>query len=491
MKHFRHPIQAPGGESEMTLTFVVTKGKDNGKVFRLDEGETKILGRSARADIVLHDEGVSRQHCRARLAGGKCCLVDLNSKNGTSVNGKRIAGEIVLAEGDLIDVGLTTLKVRLKTVGEPVPEPGTPSAEEPVLVAEVVEEGAEEAAISIAPVETVERPAASEASEESVMGAFERFLDLPPPRPEKGEPVGAPAFAIEAAPPPAPEEATPDHFLGRVIAGYRIEAFLGENDISRAYQALQLSMERRVCLKILSPELTGDHQAVHRFITGARSAGRLSHPNIVQVYDAGEEGGVNFIAIELVDGALLREELQRRGRNRPMDAAEALDLCEQIADALQYAHGQGVVHGNITPEAVYLAPHGVAKLANLGFTKGLAESGIERPSRFGERSRDLYFTAPEQLADPAAATPQSDVYALGAVLFVMLTGHMPFRGNSAQEVRDRVSQGLHEPLRRLRREAPVEVGALIDRALARDPRQRPAGAAGFLYALRRVRAKIS
>ena len=471
----------------MDVRLVVAKGADEGSAFQLAEGETKVIGRSPRADIVLHDDGISRQHCRARVENGACWLVDLNSKNGTSMNGRRIAGEVALNAGDTVTLGFSSLDVHVTPAGEDSSE----TAIEKPITAQVIEE--DEPLGHIDAIETVERPAAAPAKgQESVMGAFEQFLDLPSSAGQQAQP---PSSALELSIEPIPEAAKPkpqaDRLIGRVIAGYRIEAFLRQEDISRVYAALQLSMERKVCMKVLSPDLTDDTQAVHRFITAARSAGKLSHPNIVQVYDAGEEDGVNFLTIELVDGTTLREHLHRHGRNRALDLAEAIDIVEQVGDALAYAHGQSVVHGNITPDNIYITPHNVAKLADLGFSKNLAESGIERPSRFGEQRGDLYFTAPEQLADPHSVTPKADVYGLGAVMFVMLTGHMPFRGNSAQEILERVRAGRRETVRRLRKEVPVELGGFVDRAMALKSENRYDSAARFLDDLRQLRARLS
>ena len=330
---------------------------------------------------------------------------------------------------------------------------------------------------------SVEKPPVAEEGGSSVMGAFEEFLDLPAPEGAKAsEPAAPPPVAIET-PAEAPPPRENDPLIGRVVAGYRIDAFLREEDVSRVYAAFQLSMERKVCMKALSPNLTNDADAVHRFIQAARSAGKLSHPNIVQVYDACEEDGVNFIAIELVDGTTLREYIRAQGRNRVPPLAEAMDLADQIGDAMAYAHANAVIHGSLTLENIYVTEHRVAKLADLGFSKNLADSGIERPG-------NPYFTAPEQLADPARASPAADVYSLGAVLFVILTGHMPFRGKSAQEILERVRAGRRETVRRLRREVPVELGGFVDRAMALTPEDRPADAARFLEDLRQLRNRL-
>ena len=455
----------------MIVTLIVTKGPDEGRIFRLVDGENKVIGRSSRADIILHDDGVSRRHCRARIADNVFRIADLNSKNGTACKGKPISGDVQLNDQDLLDIGHTSLTVRIlsedKAQHQTAPVPPKDST---------VNES--DAAVDDEP-------------ESSVMGAFEHYLEQPsgaaPPPPPEAEA----ALCIAATPAPEPK-AVPEvnALIGKVIAGYRVDAFFGEDDISHVYGATQLSMERTVSLKILSPELTHDGAAIDRFIKAARAAGKLSHPNIVQVYDAGEEGGRYFIALELVEGQALRLSLQERGHNRPLPINEALDIADQIADALAYAHGQSVVHRNLSPDCIYLTPHKVAKLADLGFSKNLADSGIQRPSRFGERPSELYFISPEQLADPRAAGLQADIYALGTVLFVMLTGHMPFRGESAQDLFERVRDGRRESLQRLQRDVPPELVGVVDRAMAHERGDRYQSASAFLKDLRKQRIHL-
>ena len=477
----------------MAVRLIVAKGTDEGCVFEIAEGRTLVVGRSPRADIVLHDEGVSRQHCRVRLENGVPYLADLNSKNGTSLNGQRLEGEAILNDRDTISAGFSRLETRITADSEeaydaPAQRLAEAEAAERTSLGVTAPSSGSFAEVEV--LETAERPRSGEANRSRAAGDVELFLDLPSPEgPKEPDSALPPPVNAEA---PLDERAAPtsDALIGRVVAGYRIDAFLRAEDLSRVYAGFQLSMERKVCMKVLSPGLTDDADAVRRFIQAARSAGKLSHPNILQVYDAGEEGGLNFIAIELVEGTTLRDHIHAQGRKRALEVAEAMDLADQIGDAMAYAHGNDVVHGGLTLNNIYVTPHRVAKLADLGFSKNLADSGMAPAARSGERPGNLYFTAPEQLADPTRATPAADVYSLGAVLFVMLTGHMPFRGSSAQEVLERVQAGRRETVRRLRREVPVELGGFVDRAMALKPEDRPADAARFVEDLRRLRGRL-
>ena len=470
----------------MIVTLTITKGEDTGKVFRIGDGETKIIGRSSHADIILQDVSISRQHCRVHTADGSLRLADLNSKNGTALNGRRIAAEVVVGEQDVLEIGTTTLKVRISS-GPGVPD----SVSAPV---EVSEAPAEDAEIEAPPFEIDLEPSppapATEENEESLMGAFERYLD----RAQEGEletELGRERVEPIIEPPPEssplPE---PRSLSGTLIGGCRVEELLGADPVSQIYRATQISMERVVALKILSPRMTHDSRAVERFIQAARAGGKLTHPNIVQIYDAGEENGIYFIALELVDGRSLREALREHGANRPFGLDPAVRVADQIAGALEYAHGQSVIHGNVAPDNVYLTWHDVAKLADLGFSKSLADSGIERPTHSGDRLDGLCFTAPEQLSDARSATARSDIYSLGAVLFFMLTGRIPFRGGSEREMRERILKGDRERIPRLRRDAPEELVKIVDRAMARLPSERQAHAAELQEDLSRFRARL-
>ena len=463
----------------MIVTLLVTRGADGGKTFRLLDGDTKVIGRSARSDIILQDVGISRQHCRVRVSESGVSIRDMNSKNGTAVNGQRIRSETVLTDGDLIEVGRSLLKVRL----------------EPALAAEIVEEepSPDQPALQIeAPLVDVNHEASGREKEEAapqlrLMGAFEQYLEEPTAeRKPLGSGEGEPRLAIQPIKDEAPP-VQPDRLIEKVIAGCRVEALAGEDEISHIYRGVQLSMERPISLKVLLPSMTHDSIAVDRFIQTARAGGKLSHPNIVQVFDAGEEGGLYFIALELVDGKCVRELLRERGRNRPLDPAQTVGIISQVVEALEYAHSQSLLHRNITPDNILVTKHGIAKLAEIGFAKSLEDSGLRKPTRPGEQLDALYFSAPEVLQNPKAASDLSDIYSLGSVMFLMLSGHPPFRGASEMQIMEKVRQGRHESLQKLQRSVPDEIVRIVDRAMAAHPRKRYQNASELQQGLRRAR----
>jgi predicted component of type VI protein secretion system len=478
----------------MIATLIVTKGEDNGKVFRLGDDDKSVIGRSSSADVIIQDPGISRQHCHIRAVAGQIILTDLNSKNGTAVNGRRVRGEIPLENGDVIELGRSCLKVQADAVGSPLPEfhaEPEDALEPPILIeappvalnipeSPVLDADGNDGSIQIG---------ATLNSDSSLLGAFEEYLGEP--RKEDAAPASEqasrPALRIQPIVAEPPAANTPDLLIGNTIAGCRIEEQIGSDEISLIYRGLQVSMERPVTIKILVPEMTHDQRAVKRFVEAARAGGKLNHPNIVQVFDAGEDDGTYFIAMELVDGDSIRELLQQRGRKRGLDQTLAVDVARQVAEALAYAHEHQLVHRNVNPDTVLVTRHGIAKLAEMGTAQSMEDSGLERPSRPGELVDALHFSAPEIQRDPRAASPLSDVYSLGAVLFMALTGHPPFRGTSELEIMNKVQDGEHEPLQKLQRSVPDELAQVVEKAMAAKSDQRYQSAAELERDLRRMR----
>ena len=423
----------------MVVTVTITKGKDAGRVVRLEEGETKTLGRGSQANIVLSDVVVSRAHCRLRVAGGACYVQDLGSRNGTSVNGRPVTEEVRLADDDALGIGTELAEVRITPDTRPDAEEVEP----------------------VVPVEVVERASTWQEAEST---HEEQDLQL------QGE---------------------DERLLGTVVGGCRIEGLIGRDEISSVYRSTQISMERPVSLKILSPAMTGDPRSKDRFIGAARTGGKLNHPNIVRVYDAGEENGLSFVAMEFVAGKSVRRLLDEREGNRPLPLAQAVEIGEQIAGALDYAHSVSVVHGHVTADTILVTPHGVAKLAELGFVSTTAVGSTRLPANPARRADELQFTPPEYLAGLRSPTPQCDIYSLSAVLFLMVTGQMPFRAANEKELLEKIRKGAHEPVRRLRREAPAGLARAIEAGMAAQAAQRFARAADLLAALQQARKALS
>jgi eukaryotic-like serine/threonine-protein kinase len=224
-------------------------------------------------------------------------------------------------------------------------------------------------------------------------------------------------------------------------------------------------LERPVAVKLLAEHLAGDEDFRARFVREARLAGRLSHPNIVRVYDAGETDGRPFIVMEYVAGRSLAD----TGR---LPAARVVKLGVQACAGLQHAHDAGLVHRDVKPANLLVRTDGVLKVADFGIARA-AES--TRHTQIGTLLGTAAYLAPEQIGGDDA-TPSSDLYSLGAVLYELLAGRPPYSFSSLAELAAKQSEGMIEPVGDLAPGVPREVEAAVMHALARDPQFRPPSA---------------
>ena len=247
---------------------------------------------------------------------------------------------------------------------------------------------------------------------------------------------------------------------------YRIEHELGRGGMATVYLAHDVELDRPVAIKLLAQHLAGDEAFLERFVREARLAGRLAHPNVVRVYDAGDADGRPFIVMEYVRGA----SLAGPGRSSP---ARVVDLGIQACAGLQHAHDAGIVHRDVKPANLLVRDDGVLKIADFGIARA-AES--TRHTQVGTVLGTAAYLAPEQIAG-GDATPASDVYALGAVLYELLTGRPPYAFASLSELAALQAEGAITPVRDLAPAVSPTVEAAVMHALARDPAFRPPSAA--------------
>jgi serine/threonine protein kinase len=254
--------------------------------------------------------------------------------------------------------------------------------------------------------------------------------------------------------------------VGETIAGrYEVEELVGHGGMSSVYKARDALLERHVALKILHEQYSNDEDFVERFKREARSVAQLQHANIVTVIDRGEEDGRQFIVFEYIEGENLKEHVVRKGR---LDVREALEIADEVARGLAFAHGQGLIHRDVKPQNVLLNGDGRAKVTDFGIARTLDVDGMTQTGTILGTSN---YIAPEQ-ASGQPVDAHSDVYALGAVLYELLAGEVPFPGESFVAV---AMKHMHEPAPNLldvRRDVPLRVAAAVDRALEKDPEQR-------------------
>jgi serine/threonine protein kinase/tetratricopeptide (TPR) repeat protein len=258
---------------------------------------------------------------------------------------------------------------------------------------------------------------------------------------------------------------------------YLIERELGRGGMATVYLAQDVRHHRPVALKVLDPEL-GAGLGAERFRREIETAARLEHPHILPVLDSGETHGWFWYSMPYVEGESLQDRLDREG---PLPVDEALRLAREAALALDFAHRHGVVHRDVKPGNVLLCD-GQALVADFGIAKALEAAGGERLTMTGATVGTPAYLSPEQAAG-GRADPRSDVYALGCVLYELLTGEPPFTGPTPQAVIARRLIESPPPLRRLREAVPLGVEEVVARALAREPADRFQTAADFAKAL--------
>ena len=255
--------------------------------------------------------------------------------------------------------------------------------------------------------------------------------------------------------------------VGELIAGrYELEELVGTGGMSSVYRAHDRLLERDVALKVLHEQFTADGDYVERFRREARSVAQLSHPNIVTVIDRGEQDGRQFIVFEYVDGENLKSLVEREG---PLPERDAVGLTLQVARALGFAHEHGLVHRDVKPQNVLLNGDGRAKVTDFGIARSLdVHGGL---TQTGTVLGTSDYIAPEQ-ARGSRVDAQSDIYSLGAVLYELLTGDVPFPGDNFVAV---AMRHINEPppsVRERRPDVSARLDAAIRRAMAKDPRDR-------------------
>lgn len=266
---------------------------------------------------------------------------------------------------------------------------------------------------------------------------------------------------------------------------YRLDAQVGSGGMSTVYKAFDIVLERCVAIKLMHRPLARDTDQLERFRREARAVAQLNHPHIVGVIDAGEDHDPThpapFIVFEFVEGETLKDRIRRNGR---LAVPEAVAYAIEIARALGAAHAQGIVHRDVKPQNVLVDEEGTAKVTDFGIARTLDQEGLTADGRVLGTTD---YVSPEQ-ALGHAVTGQSDLYSLGIVLFEMLTGDVPFRGENQVAVAMKHVREELPDLQRLRPEISSALAAVVDRATAKDLSRRYADDADFIADLEDVLA---
>jgi eukaryotic-like serine/threonine-protein kinase len=276
--------------------------------------------------------------------------------------------------------------------------------------------------------------------------------------------------------------AVTDTLINTLFDGrYRILRKLGSGGMANVYLAEDEELGRRVAIKILNDRYANDELFIERFRREAKSAAALSHPNIVSIYDRGQAEGTYYIAMEVIEGRSLKELILTRG---PLPIAQAIAFTLEILDALRFAHRHGIIHRDVKPHNILI---GGERLKVTDF--GIARAGASQMTEAGSIMGTAQYLSPEQ-ARGSPVTASSDLYSVGIVLYEMLTGKVPFSGDSAIEIAMKHLNELPKPPSKIRPEIPSELDHVVLRALAKAPEDRYQTAEEFADDLHRAEAGL-
>jgi len=217
---------------------------------------------------------------------------------------------------------------------------------------------------------------------------------------------------------------------GQKIPGYKILGKLGAGAMATVYKARQLSLDRVVAIKVLPRKFSQNPQFIERFYAEGRAAAQLNHPNIVQAFDVGKAGEFHYFVMEYVEGRTVYDDIVQHKRYSEKDAVE---VTIQVAEALQHAHEKGLIHRDVKPKNIMLNREGVAKLADMGLARAVSDKEAAE-AEAGKAFGTPYYISPEQIRGAADVGPASDIYSLGATLYHMVTGSVPFEGKNPSAV---------------------------------------------------------
>jgi len=302
------------------------------------------------------------------------------------------------------------------------------------------------------------------------------------------------------------ENGQADLLVGQTFGHYKISKPIGSGGMGEVYLATDIKAGRKAALKLLPMHFTGDAERLHRFQQEAHALVGLNHPNILTVYEIGEDHSTNYIASELIEGETLRQRLERG----PTLQSEAIDVATQVASALVAAHNAGIVHRDIKPENIMLRPDGYVKVLDFGIAK-LAESAFAEPpsqcfgvpgatadragsmtlaeTNLGSILGTVRYMSPEQ-ACGAQVDATTDIWSLGVVLYEMATGHAPFTGDTPKEVMSAILEKEPAPLTSYISQAPAELQQIVSKALRKDQTERYQSAGEVLQELKNLRRNL-
>ncbi len=270
---------------------------------------------------------------------------------------------------------------------------------------------------------------------------------------------------------------------GQKIPGYKILGKLGAGAMATVFKARQLSLDRMVAIKVLPRKFSSNAQFIERFYAEGRAAAQLNHPNIVQAFDVGKAGDYHYFVMEFVDGRTVYDDIVKHKR---YSESEALDIAIQTAEALVHAHERGLIHRDVKPKNIMINKDGVAKLADMGLARAVSDKEAAE-AEAGKAFGTPYYISPEQIRGEKTVGPPSDIYSLGATLYHMLTGNVPFDGKNPSAVMHKHLKAELVAPDHVNPKLSAGVSEVIEMMMMKDPAKRYANGKDLLIDLRAVR----
>ena len=252
---------------------------------------------------------------------------------------------------------------------------------------------------------------------------------------------------------------------GRLIGErYEIISLVGSGGMADVYKAMDTRLGRQVAIKVLKEEYSSDKNFVSKFRAEAQAAAVLSHPNIVNVYDVGEDEGLHYIVMELVEGITLKKFIERKGK---LELKEAVGIAIQIAQGMEAAHANHIIHRDIKPQNIIISKEGKVKVTDFGIAKAATSNTIAA----GQAVGSVHYISPEQ-ARGGYSDEKSDIYSLGVTLYEMISGKMPFAADNTVSVALLHINEEAVPLRELDPEVPVSIEKIVQKCMQKKPERR-------------------
>jgi len=268
------------------------------------------------------------------------------------------------------------------------------------------------------------------------------------------------------------------------IPGYKVLGKVGAGAMATVFKARQLSLDRMVAIKVLPKKFSSNPQFIERFYAEGRAAAQLNHPNIVQAFDVGKSGEFHYFVMEYVEGRTVYDDIVKHKR---FAEPEAVEIIIQVTEALLHAHERGLIHRDVKPKNIMITPEGVAKLADMGLARAISDKEAAE-AEAGKAFGTPYYISPEQIRGEKVVGPPADIYSLGATLYHMVTGSVPFEGKNPSAVMHKHLKAQLVAPDHVNPKLGAGISEVIEMMMAKRPGDRYQSCKDLLVDLRAVKA---